>query len=57
MSSVLAIVQLIAGVYSALAPLVQQAIDAHQTNDQAALDAILAKAQAASDALAPDGAR
>lgn len=53
MDTVLKLAQLLASVYAGLAPLLQQAIDAHKTNDQAALDAILAKAEAAADALAP----
>jgi hypothetical protein len=53
MSSILPIVQLIANLYGALAPLLQQALAAHATDDQATLDAILAKAEAAANALAP----
>jgi hypothetical protein len=53
MSNIISIVQLIANLYGALAPLLQQALAAHATDDQATLDTILAKAQAAADALAP----
>lgn len=55
MNTVLAIVQIVMGLYAQLLPLVDQAIEAHKTNDTTTLDAILAKAEAAANALAPSG--
>lgn len=50
-TTVLSAIEAIAQLYSALAPLVGDVKTALASNDQAALDATLAKLQAANDAL------
>jgi uncharacterized protein YmfQ (DUF2313 family) len=50
------IVQLIGSLLPQLAGLLNQAVLANATNDQASLDAIHAKARAMADALKPAGA-
>lgn len=53
MATALAIAQLIESLAPQLIALVSQAFQAAHTNDQAALDALLAQAEAAADALKP----
>ncbi len=56
MSQVLAILQLVETLVPQLVSLGTQAFQAWSSNDQAALDALDAKARAAADALKPTGA-
>lgn len=50
-ATLLAALQLVAGLYGQLQPLLQAVLDAHASDDPAALDAALARLQAANDAL------
>ncbi len=50
------IIEAVASLINALAPLAQQAVAAEQAGDQASLDALHAKVVAASNAVAPAGA-
>lgn len=53
METALLVAQIVETLLPTLAGLATSAIAAAQTNDQAALDALFAKANAAADALAP----
>lgn len=56
MATALMILQLLEAVVPGLIALGTQALQAVQSNDQATLDSLLVKAQAAADALKPKGA-